>query len=144
MRLVPSIGFNEISGDTRRQYCFNKLLYICTCFNLYVSRQPVLCHSCCLFWGLDGDWSCHFRYYWKGIERINESENGCYGCSLYSLVCCCHVQASCMRCILCNSYNEDYIRENTVISVSFNPKVKKTKREQLMETGLRIPYTRIK
>jgi hypothetical protein len=31
-----------------------------------------------------------------------------------------------------------------LISVSFNPKNRKSKRERLMETGIRIPYTRIK
>lgn len=147
MKLVPSISFNEIKGDNRRQLCFNTSLYLCTCLNLFVSHQPVLCRccdeGCVLCWGLDGDYSCYFRYYWKGIERINDSQNGCYGCSLYSLVCCFHVQASCVRCILCNNYNEDYIRENTVVSVSFNP-VKKSKKSILMDTGIRIPYTRIK
>ena len=88
MRLVPSIGFNEINGDTRIQYFFNKTLYLCTCLNIYISKQPVLCHcfdsGCCLIWGFSGDFSCNFHYFWKGIERINDSENGCYGCSLYS------------------------------------------------------------
>ena len=146
MKLVPSIGFREITGDTRCQLCFNYCLYFCSCFNLYFSKQPTLCHDTglCNCWGLDGNYSCYFTYYWKGVERINDSQNGCYGCSLYSLVCCCHGSASCVRFMFCNSYTDDYIREHTVIVNSWQPKRKKSKREELMETGIRIPYTRIK
>ena len=148
VKLVPSIGYSDITGESRREVIINTCLYCCTCLNLYVSEQPKLARcmdgGCIQMWGLDGDWSCYFKYFWKGIERINNSQNGCYGCSLYSLVCCCHIYASCIRCIACNSYSEEYINENTLISVSFNPKNRKSKRERLMETGIRIPYTRIK
>lgn len=148
MKLVPSIGYNEITGDNRKELICNTLLYLCSSCNLYVSQQPNLCRCCdngCVhIWLLDGNTSCYFKYFWKGSERINNSQNGCYGCSLYSLVCCCHMYASCIRCIACNSYSQDYIESNTLISVSFNPKNRKSKRENLMETGIRIPYTRIK